>query len=72
VDFVCKKDSSKIYIQVAYRLSSEKTIEREFGNLKMIQDGHPKYIVTMDPDWMSGDVDGIKFLHVKEFLRMDL
>lgn len=72
VDFVCKRDNSRIYIQVAYRLSSEKTIEREFGNLRMIQDGYPKYVVTMDPDWVSGDVDGIKFLHVKEFLKTDL
>ena len=72
IDFVCKRDNSRIYIQVAYRLSSEKTIEREFGNLKMIQDGYPKYVVTMDPDWMTGDIDGIKFVHVKEFLKMDL
>ncbi|MCL1811699.1 MAG: ATP-binding protein [Methanomassiliicoccaceae archaeon] len=72
VDFVCKRGDSRIYIQVSYRLSSEKTIEREFGNLKMIQDGYPKYVVTMDPDWISGDVDGIKFLHVREFLKADL
>lgn len=71
IDFVCKRDNSRVYIQVAYRLSSDRTIEREFGNLKMIQDGYPKYVVTMDPDWASGDVDGIKFLHVKEFLKMD-
>ncbi|MCL2295565.1 MAG: ATP-binding protein [Methanomassiliicoccaceae archaeon] len=72
VDFVCKRDNSRIYIQVAYRLSSERTIEREFGNLKMIQDGYPKYVVTMDPDWTAGDLDGIKFIHVKEFLKMKL
>jgi len=72
VDFVCKKDNLRVYIQVAYRLSSEKTIEREFGNLKMIQDGYPKYVVTTDPDWISGNIDGIKYMHVKEFLKLDL
>jgi len=72
IDFVCRKDDSRVYIQVVYRLSSERTIEREFGNLKMIQDGYPKYVVTMDPDWISGDVDGIRYLHVKEFLRTEL
>jgi len=72
VDFVCKKNGSRIYIQTVYRLSSEKTIEREFGNLKQINDGYPKYVVTMDPDWMSGDLDGIRYMHVREFLRTDL
>ena len=72
VDFVCKKGDSRIYLQVTYRLSSERTIEHEFGSLRMINDGYPKYVVTMDPDWMSGDVDGIKFLHIKEFMKTDL
>ena len=72
IDFVCKRDNSRVYLQVVYRLSSEKTIEREFGNLKMIQDGYPKYVVTMDPDWVSGEVDGIEFLHIMEFLEKDL
>jgi predicted AAA+ superfamily ATPase len=72
VDFVCKRGDSRVYLQVVYRLSSESTIEREFGNLKMIQDGYPKYVVTMDPDWISGDLDGIRFLHLKEFLKTDL
>ena len=72
IDFVCRKDGSRIYVQAVYRLSSDKTIEREFGNLKRINDGYPKYVVTMDPDWTSGDVDGIKYMHIKEFLKTDL
>ena len=31
IDFVCQKQNDKIYIQVAYLLASEDTIEREFG-----------------------------------------
>jgi len=72
IDFVCRKDGTRIYVQAVYRLSSEKTIEREFGNLKQIYDGYPKYVVTMDPDWTSGEVDGITYMHVKEFLKTDL
>ncbi|MCL1904757.1 MAG: ATP-binding protein [Methanomassiliicoccaceae archaeon] len=72
VDLVCKKNGSRIYVQTVYRLSSERTIEREFGNLKLINDGYPKYVVTMDPDWVAGDVDGIRYMHVKDFLRLDL
>jgi hypothetical protein len=72
IDFVCRRDDTRVYIQVAYRLSSEKTIEREFGNLKMIDDNHPKYVVTTDPDWVSGNIDGTRYMHVKEFLKTDL
>ncbi|MCH5240517.1 MAG: ATP-binding protein, partial [Muribaculaceae bacterium] len=49
VDFVATKNNERIYIQVAYLLSTEDTIKREFGNLKAIKDHYPKIVVTMDP-----------------------
>ncbi|MBP3225940.1 MAG: ATP-binding protein, partial [Methanobrevibacter sp.] len=36
IDFVCKKDNKKFYIQVAYHLYDEKTIDREFRPLKQV------------------------------------
>ena len=48
VDFVATKREEKIYIQVTYILSSEKTIQREFSNLANIMDNYPKYVVSMD------------------------
>ena len=36
IDFICKKDNEKIYIQVTYILSGQSVIDREFGNLLKI------------------------------------
>jgi len=49
VDFVCKNQSGDIeYYQVAWQITSEKTIEREFGALEKINDNHPKFLLTTD------------------------
>jgi hypothetical protein len=66
VDFVCKKQSSPIYIQVSYLLTSEETIEREFKPLKSINDNYPKYVITMDDINMSHG--GIIHLNLVDFL----
>ena len=66
VDFVCKKQSKPIYIQVSYLLASEDTVEREFLPLKNIKDNYPKYVITMDEVDMSHD--GIIHLNLVDFL----
>lgn len=67
VDFVCTKSGSeKIYIQVAYLLASNETIEREFSVLEKIQDNYPKYVISMDLFNMSRN--GIKHLNIIDFL----
>lgn len=48
VDFIAEKNNSRIYVQVAYLLASEETIEREFLPLKKIKDNYPKYVLSMD------------------------
>ena len=48
VDFIATRFNEKIYIQVAYILSDEKVIEREFGVYKKIEDNYPKYVLSMD------------------------
>lgn len=72
IDFVAKKAGNILYVQVTYMLSSDDTIEREFGNLKKIKDDHPKYVVGMDPMWKDGgNVEGIKYRDIREFLTSD-
>jgi len=51
VDFVAEINASKIYEQVAYKLENEQAVEREFGNLRLINDQFPKYVITMDEFW---------------------
>ena len=69
IDFVCKKNNDKIYVQVAYLLASNETIQREFGVYKQVQDNYPKYVVSLDEFGMSRD--GIKHINIREFLLME-
>ena len=48
IDFVATKFEEKIYIQVAYILSDESVIKREFDAYKKIEDNYPKYVISMD------------------------
>ena len=67
IDFIAQKSGEKIYVQVAYLLSNEGTIKREFGNLLTIQDNFPKYVVTMDETSETSTYQGINRMHVKDF-----
>lgn len=67
IDFVAEKQNERIYVQVAYKLESEQTIKREFGNLLAINDQYPKYVVTMDEFWKDS-IDGVKHLYITDFL----
>jgi predicted AAA+ superfamily ATPase len=68
IDFIAEKNSKKIYVQVAYKLSSQETIDREFGNLLLIKDNFPKIVVTMD-ELAGNDYQGIKHIHILDFLQ---
>ena len=69
IDFVCEQQGQKLYIQVAYLLASEETIQREFGVYSRIRDNFPKYVVTLDEFDMSRD--GIKHRNIRDFLLQE-
>lgn len=69
IDFVAEKQGSTVYIQVCYMLASQETVDREFGNLQMIKDSHPKYVVSLDRMYGDTNVDGIRHLHLRDFLK---
>lgn len=69
IDFVGIKNDRKIYVQVAYMLSDEKTKKREFGNLLKIDNNYKKYIVTLDSFSSGTNYKGIEQLHLREFLK---
>jgi len=71
IDFMAEKDGERKYIQVAYMLFDQKTIEREFGNLMLIQDNYPKYVITMDETSAGSSYKGIFQMHLREFLTME-
>jgi len=68
IDFVAEKNGRLLYVQVAYLLYDESTVEREFGNLKKIKDNYPKYVVTMDEIDVGSNFEGIIHMHIKDFL----
>lgn len=68
IDFVAEKQANKIYVQVAYKLDKEETIDREFGNLLKIKDQYPKYVISMDEFWEE-NLDGISHLYITDFLN---
>lgn len=65
IDFVIDRDGIRKYIQVAYLLSDEAVIAREFGNLVSIWDSWEKYVLSMDElsFWV---IDGVRHLRVWE------
>ena len=68
IDFICEKKDNAFYIQVAYLLASEETINREFGAYGAIRDNYPKFVVTLDEyDFSQG---GIKHMNIRDFLLM--
>ena len=68
VDFIAEKDGDKIYVQASYLIATDKVKEREFGNLLLIKDNYPKYVVSLD-EYTIGNLEGIKHLHLREFLE---
>ena len=57
-----------MYIQVAYLLSSQETIDREFKVLNKIRDNYPKYVLTMDKHETTNN-EGIIRMNIIEFLK---
>lgn len=67
IDFVCTKENKTIYVQVAYLIIEESTIDREFGNLLAIKDNYPKMVISMD-EILHTNYKGIKHLNILDFL----
>ena len=66
IDFVCERHGEKCYIQVAYLLAAEETVQREFGVYEHVQDNFPKYVVSLDEFDMSRN--GVRHYNIRDFL----
>lgn len=71
IDFVAEKGGIPVYIQVAYLITDDSTMEREFGNLLKIQDNYPKYVISMNPMVRPWNYEGIRHLTLRQFLMRD-
>ncbi|MCD4832697.1 MAG: ATP-binding protein [Bacteroidales bacterium] len=66
IDFVARKNSELLYVQVCYMLKEQSTIDREFGNLQKIKNNYSKIVVSMDKT-SKATYAGIKHIHIKDF-----
>ena len=72
IDLVAIKDGSRLYVQACSSIDSQKTFDREFGNLAKIPDSFPKYVVMMEPGAYRGVTDtGIICCSLVEFLEKE-
>ena len=67
IDFVATRQNDKLYVQVTQRIDSEKTEKREYDRLLEIRDNYPKYVLRTD-EFAGGNYEGIKTMHVADFL----
>ena len=67
IDFVASRQNEKIYVQVTQEIKTEKTAKREYERLLDIHDNYPKYVLLTD-DFAGGNYEGIKTMHVADFL----
>jgi uncharacterized protein len=67
VDFIAERNGEKMYVQVALTFNDPATMDREFGNLKMIADNYPKVVITMDA-FQGNTHEGIQTMDLRNFL----
>ena len=65
IDFVATRQDEKIYVQVCVQIPENS--EREVGNLMVIKDHYPKYVVTLN-EMDAGIENGIRIVHLADFL----
>ena len=68
IDFVAIKQGEKLYIQVAYDISEQKTFDREASPLLDIRDAYPKMIIarTYQPAY---PYEGIRVIDAAQWLK---
>ena len=70
IDFIATRQNDKLYVQVTEKIEEEATEHREFDRLLEIRDNYPKYVLRTD-EFADGNHEGIKVMHVADFLLSD-
>ena len=70
--FVAERNGLKVYFQVCLQVTEKSTVNRDFGNLMMIKDNYPKYVIRLNELIIGNDYQGIKQLNLCNFLMREL
>lgn len=63
IDFIAERGGTREYYQVAYLLTSEDTVNREFSALEAIPDNYPKHVLSLDDFQPSrGGIRGLNLI----------
>lgn len=68
IDFIAEKEGKTAYFQVAFRIDSVETAQREFGALAAIRDAWPKTVLSLGRPGPGRD--GIRHENLVEWLRV--
>lgn len=68
IDFVAERRTERCYVQVAYRLESPATIERELSAFAAVRDAWPRVLLSLDP-YQPSDFEGVRHQALTDFLR---
>lgn len=72
IDFVAERGDETLYVQASYLITNSDTEKREFGNLLAIKDNHSKMVVSMNPLNTNSNYQGVRHLHLRDFLANTL
>jgi predicted AAA+ superfamily ATPase len=71
IDFVTDNGYGEwCYYQVAASVLDENTLKRELEPLQKIRDNHPKFILTLDDVLPDANYDGIRQMHLVDWLTL--
>jgi len=68
IDFVAKDANGTTYYQVSASVLDKNTLRRELDSLEKIPDHHPKILLTLDEIPQTANYDGIRQLHIVDWL----
>ena len=68
IDFVAEREGKKLYIQVAYLLPTQATVQREAASLLAVKDNYPKLLLTLDRA-VGDDFEGVQRLYLPDWLH---
>jgi predicted AAA+ superfamily ATPase len=66
IDFLAIKNNKKCFVQVSYYIISDNDKEREFGVFDGLNDGSPRYVMSLDST--PSNYFGINHINIIDFL----